>query len=101
MFGSASVPLTLICGTEPIVDCVITELVMSLVESHTGILPLVPPAVVTGVFPVTGDCVREEVKGVTGLSGAGWIDMPVGGAASMNADGGNPPTVSASAAFRA
>ena len=34
---------------------------MSVVESHRGILPLLPPAVVTGVFPVAGDCVAVAV----------------------------------------
>src|SRR5580765_2233241 len=78
------------------------ELVISVVESHRGILPLLPPAVVTGVFPVAGDCVAVAVAAETAPSDFVPVDVPpMGGAASTNADAGNPPSVCASAAFSA
>src|SRR5208337_3115633 len=70
------------------------ELVMSALASNLASLLTVPPAVVTGVVPVANGC---------GAAAAG-IDvllMLAGGAASMKADAGSPPTVSASAAFNA
>jgi len=71
----------------------INEFVMSAVASNLASLLTVPPAVVTGVVPGARGCGPEVGEAVLALL--------IGGAASTKAEGGNPPMVCESAAFKA
>ena len=82
-----------IFAVEPLPVCVIVELWMLVAVVHNGREFTVPPVVVT--FDVTNGESEAELE-------AAPLATPVSlltGKAMTNADGGNPPTVSASAAF--
>ena len=86
-----------ILPVEPEPVCVMIELVMSVAVSHKGTVFAVPPDVVTFEEGGGGRVFDVELAATM----VALVVPATGGAASTKADGGSPPMVCASAAFKA